>query len=399
MAKSTKLSLPQFRKQISNLSKKELQELLCQLYSNSPEAADILNINMGNEEYEKELLYKAKEKVDKGFFTRSGKAKLALSTAKSAISEFKRSNPDPAHLLDLQLRFSENCSRIAGNYYNLPPSFYRDTETMYQTIVDTINKAGPSEGRALYVRFEDRLRKAVNDSLGDESGLHEYLESVYSQIKWIDEPDSSDCENNGENVSEEASSFKLPELKANEVLPEEEGKLFYKLWIPLLHFINEKEKLVDTHGRSLKDDIDPESARTLSQFLWDDKNCSRCIDDYLKAQGSKLSKEHQALLTGWKRHVTGRFILERHLKKGSILISIDDNKTYQVRGIQSSWDEMIPGFMLPMILETTLIPFYNVIIPDGLIFPLNISLGGGIKKQVREIYMTAKRRGRIISEL
>ena len=100
------------------------------------------------------------------------------------------------------------------------------------------------------------------------------------------------------------------------------------------------------------------------------------IDDYL-AQ-AQLSDENRDIVSSWKKHISGKFILERHLKKGSIFISLDDEKVYLVKGLNSTWREMLDGMPPPVLLNATLLPWKDVIISDGLVasfyyiqFPVN----------------------------
>ena len=60
---------------------------------------------------------------------------------------------------------------------------------------------------------------------------------------------------------------------------------------------------------------------------------------------------------------------------------------------------MFPFAPLPLILEATFIPFRNVIISDGLVLPYNILIGSNMKKQFKDIYMTAKKNGTLIKSL
>ena len=87
--------------------------------------------------------------------------------------------------------------------------------------------------------------------------------------------------------------------------------------------------------------------------------------------------------------------MERHLKKGTIFISMEDEQVYQVSGIISSWEEMFYGAPMPLIVEATFIPFRDVIISDGLVIPYNIMLGGGMKRMFKDVYMAAKKSGQI----
>lgn len=97
------------------------------------------------------------------------------------------------------------------------------------------------------------------------------------------------------------------------------------------------------------------------------------IDRYLERH-DEIPHEHKEIIQSWKKHVRGTFVIERHLKKGSILIS-EDEKVYQVSGIISSLEEMFQYARLPQVVETTLLPFRNVIITDGLFISYDIFIG------------------------
>ncbi len=92
-------------------------------------------------------------------------------------------------------------------------------------------------------------------------------------------------------------------------------------------------------------------------------------------------------------------MMERHLKKGTIFISMENEEVYQVSDIISSWEEMFFGAPMPVILEATFMPFRDVIISDGLVIPYNIIVGGGMKRMFKDIYMNAKKNGRIQQRL
>lgn len=173
-------------------------------------------------------------------------------------------------------------------------------------------------------------------------------------------------------------------------LSTEDGQLYYKLWRPLLDYVNEKykvnEKLVNIAEAK---NMNPNEIKVIADKLWDDVTV---IDDYLSSRGD-MPQEYKAIVSGWKRRIRGRFVLERHLKKGSIFISMEDEKVYQVSGIISSWEEMFSYRPLPIVLEATFMPFKDVIISDGLVIPYSIMIGGNMARTFKEVYMTAKKSG------
>ena len=84
-----------------------------------------------------------------------------------------------------------------------------------------------------------------------------------------------------------------------------------------------------------------------------------------------------------------RYILERHLKKGSVFISAEDGSVYMVKGLFSTWAEMLGES--PVLLDAVLIPFRGSIISDGLVVPYRIYFGKGAIEDFKEVYMNAKR--------
>jgi hypothetical protein len=178
------------------------------------------------------------------------------------------------------------------------------------------------------------------------------------------------------------------------VLSNEQATLFYDLWIPLLDYVNQKYRLVkELYGMNSPKGLPLESVMKITNKLWEDISV---IDEYLNLQSKKMTTEQVSIIEGWKRVVHGRFIVERHLKSGSVLVSCDRNdEVYCVCGIYSSWREMLEGFPMPQIVQTSLIPFDNVIIHDGIVQPYGICLGKNMADEARQIYLKAKENGYI----
>lgn len=179
-------------------------------------------------------------------------------------------------------------------------------------------------------------------------------------------------------------------------LSEKDGKRFYDLWLPLLDYVNEKRGVNSSlRDIQLADYLDPNEVKEVSDVLWADVGI---IDEYLKdAEG--ISVTDRELIMSWKRCVTGRFVLERILKKGAMLISVEDEEVYQVSGIVSTWDEMFGYARLPLMVQATLIPFEDVIISDGLIQTYNVIIGGNMARTFKNTYMAAKKSGTLHRQL
>lgn len=179
-------------------------------------------------------------------------------------------------------------------------------------------------------------------------------------------------------------------------LSENDGKRFYDLWLPLLDYVNEKRGVNSTlRDIQLADHLDPNEVKEVSDVLWADVDL---IDEYLSCVKG-ITDNDRELISSWKRCISGRFFLERILKKGAILISAEDEEVYQVSGIISTWDEMFGYAHLPLMIQATLIPFEDVIISDGLIQTYNVIIGGNMARSFKDMYMAAKKSGTIRRQL
>ncbi len=74
---------------------------------------------------------------------------------------------------------------------------------------------------------------------------------------------------------------------------------------------------------------------------------------------------------------------------------MENEEVYQVKGIVSSWDEMLYYARPPILVEATFLPFKDVIIPDSLARMYNIVIGGNMTRDFKDMYMQAKKNGRI----
>ena len=159
----------------------------------------------------------------------------------------------------------------------------------------------------------------------------------------------------------------------NPTLTPNDAKLFYELWIPLLDFVNSTYRVNPNLGKMEKaENLNIQEVRVVADFLW---SHPEVIDRYVDS--ANLPSEHREIVAGWKRFVSGEFILERHLKRGSVFISLKDEQVYMVNGILSSWEDMIPYAALPILLRATLIPFRDKIIYDSIVTCNNVIIGHG----------------------
>lgn len=175
------------------------------------------------------------------------------------------------------------------------------------------------------------------------------------------------------------------------MLEDQDVELFYQLFFPLLDFVN-KEYRICPEFETIDEDVDQSAQKVVADYLW---AYTRIIDIYLSE--TELPDEYAQIIAGWKQRKIGSFLLERHLKQGSVFISQDDYKVYMVKSYVCTWEEL-PGTE-PLLLEATLIPFRGSIISDGMERAYPGYLGGCSREGLKRKYTSAKAKNEIYCSL
>lgn len=167
-------------------------------------------------------------------------------------------------------------------------------------------------------------------------------------------------------------------------LEKQDAELFYQLWFPLLNFVNKKYRIAP----KIKE-IDPRKgiassdAKAIANYLW---SHTQVIKEYLSE--AQLPEEQAQIVAAWEQCKPGKYIMERHLKKGTVFISEEDRRVYLVQGLFSTWEEMMGKG--PVLVDAVLIPFRDRIISDGLVVAYPVHFGHGYSEAFKEIYRKAK---------
>jgi hypothetical protein len=176
----------------------------------------------------------------------------------------------------------------------------------------------------------------------------------------------------------------------------EDAKLFFELMWKLQYYINTENgfhKDIDSFHKYAN--LPTEKKLKARDALWEHREF---IESYTQKNPDALPPGELEIIRRWKDAIKGSFFLMRHLKKGSIFISKDD-QVYAVHGIQYPLDELIPSHALPQMVEAVLLPFKGRIVYDGLLSGYNIHFGSGIRSDLNHTYAVAKNKNRIITTL
>jgi hypothetical protein len=178
-------------------------------------------------------------------------------------------------------------------------------------------------------------------------------------------------------------------------LPKAEIEQFFRLYKPLLAFVNNKYHI--TSGIKNANDIDGYPIQETAKIRDKLYQSPELIDEFLQKHETEFLPEDVELVKSWKRFVKGRFYVYRYLKKYAIFLSTDEPyKAYGVMSFYSNFDDVF-GYSLPRLTETVLLPFKDRIVSDGMFANSNIYFGSGIRRGIDDTYQEAKTQFGIIT--
>jgi hypothetical protein len=181
-------------------------------------------------------------------------------------------------------------------------------------------------------------------------------------------------------------------------LPPEQTARFYRIWLALLHYVNEQQYLVPAFPASeerngllpLADEL------RLRNALWADDGLR---ERFISANPAGLSSADLAVVASWRYRRAGSFYIVRALKKYTVFLSEDiPPRAYGVLGLSTPIEELASG-PLPVLAQTVLLPFEGRIIYDGLLQWYAVVFGPGVRSRLNAEYRNAQEREGVIITL
>ena len=117
-------------------------------------------------------------------------------------------------------------------------------------------------------------------------------------------------------------------------------------------------------------------------YIWENP---KVIDEFLKADPYKMSKEELTVIRNFKRFKTGIMVICDHRKDGTEILDLKEEKLYFVKGLFSTISDVIDSERLPILAQMTLLPFDDTITYSGYIQPMGIDVGNELAKMILDI--------------
>jgi len=181
-------------------------------------------------------------------------------------------------------------------------------------------------------------------------------------------------------------------------LPPEQTDRFYRIWLALLHYVNEQQHLVPAFPASEdRNEMLPVSDEMqLRNALWAD---NALCEGFIALNPAGLEASDLAVVESWQYRLAGSFYIVRTLKKYTVFLSGDaPPRAYGVLGLSHPIEDLAPH-PLPTYVQAVLLPFEGQIIYDGLLQWYAVILGPGIRARLNDEYRNAREREGIITTL
>ena len=178
----SKIKITDLKKQLKDLSQKELIDIIVDLYKIDKNAQEFLNVKFLGADAVKELFEKAKKEIENEFFPDKGMGKIRLAVAKRAISEFEKLTKDRLHTIELMLSYVDNGTAFTKQYGDIDANFYNSMASMYDKVIKECEKS-----EELFDMFGDWLYSIVLDAKETGWGYPDVLEELYYSLSWLAE--------------------------------------------------------------------------------------------------------------------------------------------------------------------------------------------------------------------
>lgn len=177
---------------------------------------------------------------------------------------------------------------------------------------------------------------------------------------------------------------------------EEDAALYYKLYLPLLLYVNKKYDLTDMETPEDVKSAPLKEVELLRNKLFDHPEV---IQEFIEENPFDFSPDALDMIREWNHFVKKKFIIFRSLKKYTIFLDIEEEqpKPYGVLALYTPLKEVVGPF--PALVETVLLPFKGKIIYDGVVHLYSFQFGRNVRSSFKDVYQRAKFRVGIVESL
>lgn len=165
-------------------------------------------------------------------------------------------------------------------------------------------------------------------------------------------------------------------------LYKKDTKLFHKIYFALLEYTNKKYKINPKVQIYKQHGINTYEINDIITKFWTERES--IVKGFCQINPFTFTKEELSLASDFQKGICSMFILAKFQKEYTA--SLTEDKIYMVKGINDNLDNMFSLEEIPKVVITSIIPFNNVLVFDGIFQAMNISLGNNFAKMIKEKY-------------
>jgi len=171
------------------------------------------------------------------------------------------------------------------------------------------------------------------------------------------------------------------------ILSKAETKLFFKLYHPLLLFINQQRGVLsDVFTVAGLRKQNSENLKMLRTIL---VRQPQLFNQFITKNPFHFSADELEIVASWKHWLVGRYFVFRETNYYTIFLSnVKPMKAYAVMALNKQFSKMFQD-PLPIFIETALLPFNNKIITDGIFSRYRLEFGSGFIRKLNNSYLKA----------
>jgi len=181
-------------------------------------------------------------------------------------------------------------------------------------------------------------------------------------------------------------------------LPFEDAEQFVRLHRSLMFFVSRRLRVIDEKPATPEEYSSlpyPTRFKVHRAF----REHPELIDAFVEENPFGFDEADLEIVGSWKHLVAGQFYVFRYLKNYTVFMSSTDPPVaYGVVAVFEPLEDLV-GPYLPVMVETTLLPFKGRIVYDGLLNAFNVLFGPGFRGDLDWAYKEAKAREGIITTL
>lgn len=166
--------------------------------------------------------------------------------------------------------------------------------------------------------------------------------------------------------------------QGNAHLESKDARSFYKMYMGLLDYVNQKYQIVKESDFDIAYHVNPMDQVKIREKLFEDLSI---IDEFIQKNPNHFNKMMLKQVKEVKNAVKVRGMIVKFERNYTIFIDENDI-VYGIIGANSNLDEIIDKNHLPHMCQLVLVPYKNKIIYDGVIEGIGVKMGPGIQSNI-----------------